>query len=47
MIIFFITSLQLELLSVLGLENQIPAISLIVMILGVGLVLQYFFEEHF
>jgi hypothetical protein len=44
MIIFFITSLQLELLSVMGMENQIPAISLMVMILGVGLVLQYFFE---
>jgi tetratricopeptide (TPR) repeat protein len=44
MIIFFITGLRLELLMITGVETQIPTITLMILILGVGLVLQYFFE---
>lgn len=44
MIIFFITGLRLELLMITGIENKIPTITLMIVIVGVGLVLQYFFK---
>ncbi len=44
LIIFLITSLQLELLYVLGQSNKLPAIFLMVVVIGTGLLFQYYFQ---
>jgi hypothetical protein len=44
LIIFLVTSLRLELLNVLGRENQAASIFLMVTIVGTGLLFQYYFQ---